>query len=1174
MTCRLTILPLASTSEIAPGQKVTYRLLLGSLGTGSHTVRGTNMFDTLPASLDSYWDEENITITYVPAEGASVEIRNGDSWWIETDTEDPNTQYIRWNEDFSATFDGALYIYVTLTYPSGEQWGDLAHAYGTETLYNTFQVYQLRSFVSHILSVQAEVLLEKDVQSTLVGFDGSLDYNDQPDSLLYYSNDNQSDGYVTYSITLYNSGDCRVYLSPIQDVLPEGFTFAALCGSLTETYNWGEREYSNSGYYNSAVFIDDPQNDEVVFKRAYITAYTQTKNGNPVLTFSLSKYNGDNSIRFDEELDKYYLNPGEAVVIAYRCRTNTYPETQDIATNLVSMPFFDYNGAGAHVDTETVIDRAKLGGMQSNNGNRFLVTNGQAELWGMYTDNTDDSVQWLSSEVTLRRGSIQPGISKSATSPFAHAFNPITWTVRASNSGTEDMRGYTLTDVMMAPYQFTGTVSYQVGYDLSTSTYAIADNLFTFGPRTSGDDQVTITSPTGDTAVLTITGGEDGGENSGEKIYAEITTRIKTEDRGIIRTYMPTIQVSLSRDAFGNEVLSIRFPNEIDFVNDGTDDDARITNIPARGYGILTLQTQNFSGSYHNATFYNTAYVTPSENQPFDATAVSRGNYIVYDDAPSVVSEDCVGVYYGYFTSSEKAVTEINDPSNSTKSTSNVNYITLAEDASPFRYTLTVENTGGDFDSKAMDQFILVDNLPQPDDHVTFYPEVLRFSDFRVNFREDPNFSVKVDGEELDSNDYTLQFTAATEFSEADLNGISTTGWYTLAEIEADASLTLKDMRSFRIVIMDESGTIIPAGATVTVEFDAEADLSQGNIAPSSIAWNSFGYSYSLVESGTMLAASPKKVGVRTPSAPSLTKELQNEDGTSIPAENDITFRFAVYKGTAIDLSGDFTEADVFSALADIPFTVVELNVKAGESISETLSLDNMYRYSYENGDLAQTDTEWVWENGGEYTLLELPADNLYRFDSFNGMYSNNYTFTYDAAVLQPFTCVNVHSTWEIVVEKKCTTTDELLPGAVFGLYSASEDDMVSDEAFAVLTEQLKNAPQKELTVENQTWYLMDIQSTDFNGQIRWSGLIAERYYVLELQAPEGYMLNAQPGQMVDADFAEPVLVTVTNLPSYNLPRTGGPGTGMIYGAGTALTGISLLLGWRKKRRSRNDSNT
>lgn len=45
---------LAGTSTITPGQIVTYRLLLGTLGSDSHTVRGADMFDVLPASVDSY----------------------------------------------------------------------------------------------------------------------------------------------------------------------------------------------------------------------------------------------------------------------------------------------------------------------------------------------------------------------------------------------------------------------------------------------------------------------------------------------------------------------------------------------------------------------------------------------------------------------------------------------------------------------------------------------------------------------------------------------------------------------------------------------------------------------------------------------------------------------------------------------------------------------------------------------------------------------------------------------------------------------------------------------------------------------------------------------------------------------------------------------------------------
>lgn len=896
----------------------------------------------------------------------------------------------------------------------------------------------------------------------------------------------------------------------------------------------------------SAVSIIDSEND-VIFKQAYISASTRkNNNGRQVITFTLSSKGYDTWIHYDEDLGKYYLNPGEAVVIAYHCNTNAYSQTPDAATNLVSMPFYDYNGAGAHIDTETVIDRADPGTITSNNGNRFLATNDQAERWGINTSSTDNSVQWLSSEVTLYRDTIQPGITKTAEAPYAHVLDPITWRVRASNSGMDNMRGYTMTDVMMAPYQFTGTASYTLGYD-QHSPYAYAENLFTFGPRSPGDNQVTITSSAKNIAVLTIGG-----------IPQEIKTYVKIGSK----SYPCTISVGLSRDIYDNEILSVSFPS-----------DAEKLYIPAHGYGLLTLKTQNFTTNYKNAIFYNTAYLTP--NTAFDTDSVSQGNYIIYNGADSVVSEDNVAVSYGYSTSSLKSATEISNPSNSTKSTSNVNYIALSDSASPFRYTLTVENTGGTSLSKAMDQFILIDNLPQPDDHVTFYPEVQRFSDFRVNFQENPDFAVKVNGVKLDENAYTLQFTTATEFTDADLNGTSTSGWFTLEQIKKDASLSLKDMRSFRILILDAEGTVIPAHAVITVEFNAEADSSQGSIAPSTTAWNSFGYSYSLIEDEVMLGASPQKVGVRIASVPALVKQLQYAEGGLCPAKEDATFRFVIYKGPSVALPDNFTEADVFCALADLPFTVAELTVRAGETTSETRSLDGMYCYRYENGSLEQTDTGWVWEKGNEYTLLELPlTDRTYQFGSFNKTNSNNYTFTYNTAIPQTFTCVNVQSLWNILVEKQCQSAGTPLPGAFFGLYSPSGDDLISDEKFTELSAQLKTAPQRMLTIDSSTWYLMDIQATADNGQIQWRNLGEDAYYLLELQSPKGYILSSQPGQTVRKVTGGTAFVAVTNLPAQDLPYVGGPGTAVLYGAGFGLTGVSMLLGWQKKRKSRKNSNT
>ena len=1127
---------LTKRSIVKSGQTVTYRLSMDFMGEKPHSVLGSYMLDALPASLNEYWNKDNVTVTYIPEEGAYLQLENEDSWRIETDAEDPNQQYIRWNEDFSVTAKGIIYIYVTLTYPTGAQWSDYCHAYGSVDLTNTFRVNQLKDEAFNLLTVPAEVLLQKGVYSTGIQVNNStFRENTHTDSLLYYTNDSYCNSIVTYYVTIYNSGESRVYLSGIQDALPQGFTFV----NVNAANGSGNISYSDAGQ------------SQVTFMSANVTADTRSiADGRQVIVFNLSNTKNGHNLGYDEQLDKYYLNSGEAIVFTYRCRTNSVDGSQDIATNVVSMPFYDYNGTGVNLDAATVVDRAETGNMTSNNGNRFVTTTGQADLWGMSTFGYDNSTHWLASEVTLYRdsNSILPGITKTAARSFAHVTDSINWSIRVDNSGKDNMRDYTLTDVMMAPYQFTGTVSYGLSYGNHTNIYLESPNLFTFGQRTPGDNKVTITSDIGNTVELIVNGG-----------YQYIRAYIYCYDNGRkVGTGIVTVAVRLSRDTNGSEVLSVFFPEDT-------------TYIPPNGYAMLTLKTQNFGTAYKNTSFFNTAYITPSEDQPFDTGAVSQGNYTIYNEADSVVSEANVAVSFGYATTSFTGVSELSNPSNSASSIGSTDHIVLSDAASPFRYALTVNNTGGTATSQAMDSLVLIDNLPQIGDHVTFYQEISRFSEFQVNFEEDPAFAVSVDGAVLDPGSYTLQFSKATEFGDGDWRGTGTDGWYTLEQIDADAALSLKDMRSFRVVIRDDTGTVIPTEAQITVSFNAEVDLSKGDIPPAATAWNSFGYHYSIVDDETELEASPQKVGVRTAGVPCLVKELQDTDGNTSKTKTDTSFRFVIYEGTAIALPNAYTQEDVFSALAGSTFTVVELTVKAGQSTSQAIALDGLHCYRYENGSLVETDTPWVWKKLTRYTLLELPlsSDSIYQFGSFNKTQPNNYTFAYDASVTQLFTCTNICTFWNIQVEKQCADTQTILSGAVFGLYSPSAEDLISDEKLSEQTAQLQNIPQKVLEVDNITWYLMDIQVTDENGQILWNDLVEDQYYLLELQAPDGYVLNEQPGQVITADATGTASVSVTNAPEYNLPLTGGSGVTGFYASGAALTGFSLLMGYRKKRKSK-----
>ena len=1123
-------------SYLKRGEKVTYRLMLEGLGESAVTVGGNAIYDALPPSIDNYWNKENVSIRYIRDGTIMISDETDTAWRIETDGNDANQQYIRWNEDFSVTLKGTLYIYVTLTFPDEEAWDGYAHRYAGKELRNTFHVYQLYDEVSHELSVPGKLMLQKGVLQT--GMESQFSYiggtSDSryisiigEDTLKYYTNDAKDYGIVTYYIALYNGGETRVYLSPIQDVLPKGFSFRGLSTNESFSLSSSSIVYERSvSSFNSLLLLKNESGVPKFEISATVSASTtQNEDGHEVVTFNISKGNG--TLSYDEKCGKYYLQSGQAVVFCYHCRTNRYEDTEDAANNLVSMPYYDYNGSGVTLDTQSKVgintshskykENYGAEGKISNDGNRYVMTNGQAALVGMNTEGYDDATQWLASDVTVYRGQIQPGITKLTESPFAHVQDTIEWNVVVTNSGTEAMRDYTLADTMMSPYQFTGAVRYSIAYDnLPDTYYTQAAPLFTIGERMPGDETVKIDLRNGSQQTLTVNG--DPLELS---CYFYKFAYTNTNNTYYTSAYVPVL-ISLSRDEDGNETMKISFKDDVDAV----------TGLPTGTHATLTVHTKNFSGSYSNATYVNAAYLTPSDEQTFDHGAVNQGNYTLYDDLPSVTSEANVSVSYGYATTSEKTVTEIANSDNNASSSSSTNYIVLGNGSRDVQYGLTVNNTGGSSVSKAMKQLVMIDNLPQPGDHATFYEEIPRYSNFKMCFAADPAFSVQINDSNLAREAYRLQLTEKTKFSAADWNGTNNEGWYSLAEIEANGELMLEDMRSFRVVIEDNTGTVIPANAVIKLGFDAHIHGEPGQALT---AWNSFGYHYSLLGESAELEAAPQKVGVKTASSPSLVKKLIDTNGTASPAEEDLNFRFLIYKGNALSLANGYTEEEVLSALSGREYTFVELSVAEGESSSEVKNLVELVRYTYTEGELQATEIPWTWSNLERYTLLELPvgSGSRYSFGAINSTQPNNYSFRYNSASPLTLVCSNVKKSWELQAFKQGATDHAYLSGAVFGLYSAKQTDWMPMELYETLA---VSAP-KTVNTGGMTWYLKDVQTTNANGAIRWKDLTEQSYYLLELQAPNGYKLNDTPGQVI----SEPVVdgtaatVTVTNEAVKNL---------------------------------------
>ena len=441
----------------------------------------------------------------------------------------------------------------------------------------------------------------------------------------------------------------------------------------------------------------------------------------------------------------------------------------------------------------------------------------------------------------------------------------------------------------------------------------------------------------------------------------------------------------------------------------------------------MTLSTKNIGNEHVNKTYFNRCYITP-QVQTYNGKLVTQGNHLDdYNGKPSVRNSAMIQVSYGAITSSVKAVEEEGNPGNRAVSSGETNYILLPGADSRFRYTLTVNNAK--LNQHGMKRLVLIDSLPEVGDHNPFTEDEPRFSEFRVDLADEPEFEVWVrkfgetgTGEKLPEGSYRLEFSGRTEFTAEDWKGEAADWNGDMASVENRGGV-----RSFRIVIVDDgadgAGDLIPAGASVDVKFTGQVAEGEAPM-PGEAAWNSFGYRYALKgEIETSLESTPLNVGVRLPDVPRLIKELKDKEGNEVKAGEEMAFRFLVYQGKKLELKEDFTDKELAELLAGegLKFTCIDAKVEKGSSQSETVALKDMVKWKWEDntetsgvdgngtdaGDGIPAQTEmsrwkptnepWHWEDGEEYTIVELPMGegSACQFDTLGGVGNNGHTFTY-----------------------------------------------------------------------------------------------------------------------------------------------------------------------------------
>lgn len=1038
------------SSGISEGDSVIYRLSIKSLSDIDTTISGNAISDALPLSIDEYrWAKDNISISYSDFKYISDESQ--EAWNITEAQGNTNQQNIQWNDDFSIILaaNSTSYIWVTLAFPQDdngfEKWTHYTENYGLTTLTNVFKLdwnTNMSSSVSHTVNIDSEAVLQKGVVSTgfqLNSYSAYKEFTDQT-SRIYYRSDNS----VQFYISLYNSGNSNLYLSDIIDKSSAGISNSVSSNNIT----------SNTTYSTPTT------SDNVVRKKISVSRKYDTRNR--LNHFIIEGTEDGDSISYDEATGKYYLAPGEYIEFSYIVSTPGNTETNALmSTNRVAMSYYSTGDTDITLsDTAITIADNKY---TPNDGTPAIISNDEAKQLGLTDESTDQ--KWLESEVSIYSKEIVPGVSKKITSgsDIIYGSETVQWQIKASNKGHDTMRAYTITDVIPKPFEL------EKGTPIEIKIYN----------EDYGSGLVDRTNAVRSYTIDDITYDDNNQISAIALSYKEYNKTYKyTLNRGESRQiYIANLFFDYNSN--GDFYFSIQPVNTWLDINSGQ-------------YATLDYTTRYNSNTLVNETFENNVYLTPRSNQNWQGS-VYEGEYLdsgvteATKDMPTVHNLAFVTMTNGYGTTSSKTVTESDNQQNTANSNSITNYIVLGASQQTFDYTLNVNNIS----DHAMDQLILIDNLPQIGDHETFDSSISRDSEFKVKLSDDTDFVVTVSPNEssagwqeftLTADQYIIQYSTKTEFDNADWAG-NGDGWTTYT-----AGADLSEARSIRLIIQDTAGTLIPSKSNISLKFAAEID--DENITSGMYAWNSFGYSYSMTDSDTTLMATPLKVGVAVKGIPFIEKQIIDSTGAENALDETHTFHFVLYSGDRIiSVRDDASLEDMMQAINDNnrEFTYITLTVDADESVSDQLQLNNLHTYTFdtENG-FTETTKAWEWADDSSYTIWEVPETG-YSFVSVgqDQVLNNAHTFIYNNARNQVISCVNqaAPNSFDIRVNK---------------YYSETVGDATYAGAVKDAILQVWNADKTEMLAE---------QTVDETGYVAFTELEAGDYVLVEAEAPDHFVI-------------------------------------------------------------------
>lgn len=313
------------------------------------------------------------------------------------------------------------------------------------------------------------------------------------------------------------------------------------------------------------------------------------------------------------------------------------------------------------------------------------------------------------------------------------------------------------------------------------------------------------------------------------------------------------------------------------------------TTIPAGGSVKLIFESKWADietlkyGSYHNEAYFLLT------NSGHTLSGVTHGEKTVYGGRIAARAGDTVAMMGGYATQSVKSVENITDGSpyktdgtNNKSASSGGTIMAIAGDTIRYKLNVTSKTTLG-----ALSNVVIIDVLPQKGDIGVVNRAVGRNSQFDVRFSSIPNVGVSVGGGALNSDEYTVLYgyvpANVGALSENDWSGLEVSNgkvvWTTAPQSNSNAIRVALDDS----VKIGKDGKVEVAFNAVVAGNTGTATLPESN----EIAWNSFGYAYSVGGNNVRLYAEPIKVGVKIPYATiNADKTVINPAGENVEADS------------------------------------------------------------------------------------------------------------------------------------------------------------------------------------------------------------------------------------------------------------------------------------------------